>query len=117
MCTFLNNGVQFDDKTFISYSEDLGSISPEKIAELSENSATGWGMFLLHRSIEEIRGEIKTYLFHPVNTEKIQDMIDNSIKKQPKVFWKKSIDLFKDLTILITLAVLILSLLNVIHIK
>jgi len=87
---FEKDGVKFLSGRSISYLESLENISPELIKELSENETNGWSMFLLHRSMAEIKADINKHLICPVNVEGIKKLIKDEIAKQPKIVWTKA---------------------------
>ena len=75
MCTFQKDGVKFNSGKVISYLEAIENIRPEDVAELSANDTNGWSMFLLHRSMAEIKVEVSKRLTSPANVDEIKKIV------------------------------------------
>lgn len=90
MCTFEKDGVRFNGGQTISYLENIENISPELIADMNANKINGWSMFLLHRSMAEIKDEITHHHICPVNVDAIKKIVKDEIAKQPRIIWTKT---------------------------
>lgn len=90
MCTFEKDGVRFQGGETISYLEDIENIRPELIADMTANKINGWSMFLLHRTMAEIKDEITHHHICPVNVDAIKKIVKDEIAKQPRIIWTKT---------------------------
>jgi len=116
MCSFEKDGVVINGK-LIKYSMDIQDINPDTINALNNNSASAWGLFLLHRSIAQLKDNLECGFQNHNCENNIRKIVNEQINKQPIVFWKKIIITAKDITVLITLLALILSLSGILKIN
>ena len=113
--TFEKEGVRING-TFIRYNTDLADIKPSFVDLLSNQMATGWSVFLIHRAVLDLKEEINEHSVCPINVEAIRkisrDSANEEIKKQPAKLWIKGIGIFKDMIVIATLIGLVFALLS-----
>lgn len=120
MCEIRKDGVMMTDGILIPYDTDISDISPKHIEELTKNTSTLWGHFLIHREIKELKEIIlpKLELIRthtsgcPVNEAGVISLIDSRLKLAGKKRWEKVLETIKNVSLIVGALILILTLLE-----
>lgn len=123
MCGFTSEGYKSDiQKELIPYDIDIRNIKPQVIEELSKTQASGWSIFLINRSIEQLSKQLSLKHGCPNDPEAIRILsrevaikeASRLIREEPKKVKNKILIFVKEFTYLINLIVLLLILLGII---
>jgi hypothetical protein len=111
--TFEKEGVRINGN-FVKYDTDLANINPSVVESLSNQTATGWSVFLIHRAITDLKYEVNKHLICPINTEAIRkvarDVANEEINKQPGKMKEKATGYLRDIVLVLTVITLIYTL-------
>jgi len=117
--TFEDTGVRLNGD-FVRYDSPIENIKPSIIDKLNTQGANAWSLFLIHKSIvhqtEILKAEINKHDICPINPDGIKKIArieaEAVIKEQPMKLRNKVIPVIKDVLLILSVIVILISFFN-----